>query len=38
MSKFSNFIKNLFSDFYQTVKEEIVMDEPLKEPLPKPVT
>jgi hypothetical protein len=36
MSKFSNFIKNLFSDFYQTVKEEIVMDEPLQEPLPKP--
>jgi hypothetical protein len=36
MSKFSNFIKKTFSNFYQNVKDEIIMDEPIIETQPKP--
>jgi hypothetical protein len=33
MSKLSNFIKNLFSNLYYEIKEEIVMDEPQVKPI-----
>jgi hypothetical protein len=33
MSKLSNFIKNLFSNLYIEIKEEIIMDEPKVKPI-----
>lgn len=33
MSKFSNFIKFLLSDFYNKIKDEIIMEEPQIKPI-----